>query len=99
VGRMQVKDIIKEKSFIWNNAFKINIKTLLTSDLKIGFANESFDEKHHHYEEKALISYMPAIWRKNKIISIPFLDKRKKTIASCIPIKFKEFNEYKILSN
>ena len=99
VGRMQVKDIIKEKSFIWNNIFKINIKTLLTSDLRIGFANESFDKKHHNYEEKVLINYMPAIWRKNKIISIPFLDKRKKTIASCTPIKIKEFIEYKTLSN
>ena len=84
---MQVKDVIKEKSFIWNNIFKINIKTVLTSDLRIGFADESFDKKHHNYEEKVLINYMPAIWRKNKIISIPFLDKRKKLSQAVLLLK------------
>ena len=67
--------------------------------MKIGFADDSFDKKNHLKEEKILIKSMPAIWKKDKIISIPFLDKRKKLIATCTPIKITEFNEYKIISN
>jgi tRNA(Ile)-lysidine synthase len=98
-GRMDSKEPIKEKNFVWRDIYKINIKTPLTSDLKIGFANDSFDKKSHFKEEKILINSMPAIWRKDKIISIPFLDKRKKLIATCAPIKISEFNEYKMISN
>ena len=99
VGRMQSKDSIKKKNFVWKDIYKIDIKTPLTSDLKIGFADDSFDKKSHFKEEKILINSMPAIWKKGKIISIPFLDKRKKLIATCIPIKISEFNEYKMISN
>ena len=99
VGRMQSKDTIKKKNFVWKGNYKINIKTALTSDLKIGFADDSFDKKCHLKEDKILRNSMPAIWKKNKLISIPFLDKRKKLIATCIPIKVKEYNEYIMLSN
>ena len=99
VGRMQSKDSIKKKNFVWKDIYKIDIKTPLTSDLKIGFADDSFDKKSHFKEDKILINSMPAIWKKDKIISIPFLDKRKKVIATCTPIKISEFNEYKMISN
>ncbi len=98
-GRTKLKDKIRKKNFIWKDIYKINIRISLTSDLKIGFADDSFDKKNHSKEDKILLNSMPAIWKKNKIISIPFLDKRKKSIASCIPMKMKEFNYYKQLSN
>ena len=98
-GRIKSKEPIKKKNFIWRDIYKINIKTQLTSDLKIGFADDSFDKKSHFKEDKILIKSMPAIWKKDKIISIPFLDKRKKLIATCTPIKISEFNEYKVISN
>tara|TARA_X000000368_G_scaffold304433_1_gene242769 strand:+ start:3118 stop:4419 length:1302 start_codon:yes stop_codon:yes gene_type:complete len=98
-GRMQSKDNIKKKNFIWKDIYKINIKTNLISDLKIGFADNSYDKKNHSKEDQILINSMPAIWRKNKIISIPFLDKRKKPIATCVPIKISQYYGYKILSN
>ena len=99
VGRIKSKEPIKKKNFVWRNVYKINIKTQLTNDLKIGFADDSFDKKNHFKEDKVLINSMPAIWKKDKIISIPFLDKRKKLIATCTPIKISEFNEYKMISN
>ena len=98
-GRIKSKESIKKKNFVWRDIYKINIKTKLTSDLKIGFADDSFDQKNHFKEDKILINSMPAIWKKDKIISIPFLDKRKKLIATCTPIKISEFNEYKTISN
>tara|TARA_Y100000991_G_C21728312_1_gene245202 strand:- start:165 stop:563 length:399 start_codon:yes stop_codon:yes gene_type:complete len=98
-GRIKSKESIKKKNFIWRDIYKINIKTQLTSDLKIGFADDSFDKKSHFKEDKILINSMPAIWKKDKIISIPFLDKRKKLIATCTPIKISEFNEYIMISN
>ena len=99
VGRIKSKESIKKKNFVWRNVYKINIKTQLTNDLKIGFADDSFDKKNHFKEDKVLINSMPAIWKKDKIISIPFLDKRKKLIATCTPIKISEFNEFKMISN
>jgi len=99
LGRIQSKEPIKKKNFVWKDIYKINIKTPLTSDLSIGFADDSFDKKNHFKEDKILINFMPAIWKKDKIVSIPFLDKRKKLIATCIPIKISEFNEYKMISN
>jgi len=99
VGRIKSKESIKKKNFVWRNVYKINIKTQLTTDLKIGFADDSFDKKNHFKEDKVLINSMPAIWKKDKIISIPFLDKRKKLIATCTPIKISEFNEFKMISN
>jgi tRNA(Ile)-lysidine synthase len=99
VGRIKSKESIKKKNFVWRNVYKINIKTQLTNDLKIGFADDSFDKKNHFKEDKLLINSMPAIWKKDKIISIPFLDKRKKLIATCTPIKISEFNEFKMISN
>ena len=99
VGRINSKETIKKKNFVWRDIYKINIKTQLTSDLKIGFADDSFDKKNHFKEDKVLINSMPAIWKKDKIISIPFLDKRKKLIATCTPIKISEFNEIKMISN
>ncbi len=98
-SRIKSKEPIKKKNFIWKDIYKINIKTQLTRDLKIGFADDSFDKKSHLKEDKILINSMPAIWKKDKIISIPFLDKRKKLIATCTPIKISEFSEYIMISN
>jgi hypothetical protein len=55
--------------------------------------------KNHDNIDKKFNNYLPAIWKKNQIISIPLLDKRKKRIASCIPVKIKDYDEFKSLSN
>lgn len=98
IGRI-FKDPIKNKNFVWCNNYKISMNIPIEDELKIGFADNSFDMKNHDNIDKKFNNYLPAIWRKNQIISIPLLDKRKKRIASCIPVKIKDYDEFKSLSN
>ena len=99
IGRISKKDFIKNKSFTWHSTYKIHMNTSSYNEFRIGFADNSFDKKFHFIKDKNLIEYMPAIWKKNQVISIPFLDKRKKPIATCISLKIEDFREFKILSN
>ena len=93
VSRIDKKDSISENTLFWDNFYEINSLLKKSKDLKISYFGNKMKLPKKYSKFKKIIPYLPAIWKKNKLLSVPQLDSKKSQVVSCKPINLSKFIE------
>ena len=93
VSRIDKKDSISENTLFWDNFYEISSLSKKSKDLKISYFGNKMKLPKKYSKFKKIIPYLPAIWKKNKLLSVPQLDSKKSQVVSCKPINLSKFIE------